>query len=104
MKEKELLEKHGFRFQKKYGQNFLYDPKIPAKIAQNCTLVAVPEGEHADDAILEIGPGAGSVFIALQISGVGVLPADIRRELIQIFPGVLVPIAFITGGKGEPKR
>ena len=60
----ELLQNHNFKFQKKYGQNFLQDVKIPRRIAMECTNHAFPEGdvipdEKADSLILEIGPGAG---------------------------------------------
>ena len=60
----ELLQNHNFKFQKKYGQNFLQDVKIPRRIAMECTSFVFPEGdvvpyEKADSLILEIGPGAG---------------------------------------------
>lgn len=60
----DLLEKHGFHFQKKYGQNFLQDIKIPRRIAAECTDYALPDGfedgaEKIPALILEIGPGAG---------------------------------------------
>ncbi|MBQ7399330.1 MAG: ribosomal RNA small subunit methyltransferase A [Clostridia bacterium] len=60
----ELLQNHNFKFQKKYGQNFLQDVKIPRRIAVECTNFVFPEGdvipdEKADSLILEIGPGAG---------------------------------------------
>lgn len=60
----ELLQNHNFKFQKKYGQNFLQDVKIPRRIAMECTDFTFPEGdvipdEKADSLILEIGPGAG---------------------------------------------
>lgn len=60
----ELLQNHNFKFQKKYGQNFLQDVKIPRRIAMECTDFVFPEGdvipqEKADSLILEIGPGAG---------------------------------------------
>ena len=60
----ELLQNHNFKFQKKYGQNFLQDVKIPRRISMECTNFIFPEGdtvpdEKADSLILEIGPGAG---------------------------------------------
>lgn len=60
----ELLKNHDFKFQKKYGQNFLQDVKIPRRIAMECTDCIFPEGDvvpevKADSLILEIGPGAG---------------------------------------------
>ncbi len=60
----ELLKNHDFKFQKKYGQNFLQDVKIPRRISIECTDFAfesdgTPPTEKADSLILEIGPGAG---------------------------------------------
>ena len=60
----ELLKSHDFKFQKKYGQNFLQDVKIPRRIAMECTDFVFPEGDvipekKAESLILEIGPGAG---------------------------------------------
>jgi 16S rRNA (adenine1518-N6/adenine1519-N6)-dimethyltransferase len=48
-----LLERHGFRFSKSMGQNFLTASWVPERIAQAAGL---------DEAagVLEIGPGIGS--------------------------------------------
>ena len=29
-----VLQRYGFNFQKKYGQNFLIDPEVPRRIAE----------------------------------------------------------------------
>lgn len=55
----EILNKHGFSFQKKYGQNFLQDVKIPRRIAAECSEYQKPENAKIEALILEIGPGAG---------------------------------------------
>ena len=44
-----VLEKHGFHFQKKYGQNFLIDTHILEKIIDAAEITK-------DDFVLEIGP------------------------------------------------
>ncbi|MBP3579820.1 MAG: ribosomal RNA small subunit methyltransferase A [Clostridia bacterium] len=59
-----LLQEHDFKFQKKYGQNFLQDVKIPRRIAMECTNFTFPDADalpqkKAETLILEIGPGAG---------------------------------------------
>lgn len=55
----EILKKNNFSFQKKYGQNFLQDVKIPRRIAAECSDYE-RNGEGKIRAhILEIGPGAG---------------------------------------------
>ena len=47
-----LLERHGFRFSKSMGQNFLIDASVPRRIA---------EASGADETcgVVEIGPGIG---------------------------------------------
>lgn len=59
----DVLRSHNFKFQKKYGQNFLTDVKIPRRISMECTdFVFEDENEpetKAESLILEIGPGAG---------------------------------------------
>lgn len=55
----EILNKHGFSFQKKYGQNFLQDVKIPRRIAAECSEYPQNENGKIRAHILEIGPGAG---------------------------------------------
>ena len=51
------LERHGFRFSKSRGQNFLIDPNIPRRIAE-CS------GADEGSFVLEVGPGAGSLTVA----------------------------------------
>lgn len=49
---RDLLERHGFRFSKKLGQNFLINPSVCPRMAEAC-------GIGADGGVLEIGPGVG---------------------------------------------
>lgn len=60
MKTKEILNENNFRFQKKYGQNFLTNPKIPQRIAES-----VRETNREELCILEIGAGAGALTVNL---------------------------------------
>lgn len=48
---KALCEEYGFGFKKKFGQNFLVNPRVPAMIAEN----------SAGTCVLEIGPGIGTM-------------------------------------------
>ncbi len=49
---RDLLDRHGFRFSKKLGQNFLINPSVCPRMAEAC-------GAAADTGVLEIGPGIG---------------------------------------------
>ena len=50
----EVLKRYDFVFQKKYGQNFLIDTHILDKIIAASQITA-------DDMVLEIGPGIGTM-------------------------------------------
>ena len=47
-----LMEKHGFSFSKTLGQNFLINPDVPVRIAENA-------GLDENTTVIEIGPGVG---------------------------------------------
>lgn len=49
---KQLLERHGFRFSKSMGQNFLIADWVPESIADNAML-------DENTGVLEVGPGVG---------------------------------------------
>ena len=51
---KEILIRHGFRFNKKYGQNFISDGNLLSSIINLSDI-------SDDDAVLEIGVGAGTL-------------------------------------------
>ena len=50
----EILRKYNFNFQKKYGQNFLIDTNVLENIIEEANITA-------DDCVLEIGPGIGTM-------------------------------------------
>ena len=54
----ELLQNHNFKFQKKYGQNFLQDVKIPRRIAMECTDNVFPEGDTIPEEKADQNPHA----------------------------------------------
>ncbi len=51
---KSIMERHGLRFNKGYGQNFLINEAVPRRIAEEC-------GAGSESGILEIGPGIGTL-------------------------------------------
>ena len=54
----QLLLRHGFKFSKSMGQNFLIDGNVP---------IAIAEASEADEncGVLEIGPGIGALTTQL---------------------------------------
>lgn len=72
-----VLHRHGFRFQKKYGQNFLSNPAVLADIVE-------ASGVTKDDFVLEIGPGMGTLTARLAEAAGDVLAIEIDTKLIPI--------------------
>ena len=84
-----VLEKHGFHFQKKYGQNFLIDKNILEKIVD-----AAQIGE--DDVVLEIGPGIGTMTQYLCERAREVIAVEIDDKLIPVLTDTLSEYDNVT--------
>lgn len=74
---KAVLEKYGFSFQKKYGQNFLVDANILEKIICAADI-------NKNDCVLEIGPGIGTMTQYLCENAREVIAVEIDKKLIPI--------------------
>lgn len=74
---KDILGKHNFRFKKKYGQNFITDPGILNKIVSIGDITA-------DDIVVEIGPGAGTLTEAIARQAGQVIAIEIDSDLLPI--------------------
>ena len=77
-----VLEKYHFVFQKKFGQNFLIDPRVLEKII-------AAAGITKDDFVLEIGPGIGTMTQYLCASAREVAAVEIDKALIPILEDTL---------------
>lgn len=69
-------EAKGFKFKKRFGQNFLTDPKICKKI--------VDRAEIEGGVVLEIGPGSGILTNELLKKAEKVIAVEKDKELISI--------------------
>ena len=78
----EVIQKYGFQFQKKFGQNFLIDPHILEEIIYEA-------GVTKDDFVLEIGPGIGTMTQYLCESAREVVAVEIDSNLIPILKDTL---------------
>lgn len=85
-KAKELLNESNFKFQKKYGQNFLVNPKIPERIATS--VCENPDGDE-NLSILEIGAGAGALTVNLAKRFKKVCALEIDKSLKPTLDEVL---------------
>ena len=77
-----VLKEHQFTFQKKYGQNFLIDPRVLDKIIDAAEI-------GPDDFVLEIGPGIGTMTQYLCERAGQVCAVEIDRKLIPILQDTL---------------
>ncbi|NLT95147.1 MAG: 16S rRNA (adenine(1518)-N(6)/adenine(1519)-N(6))-dimethyltransferase RsmA [Clostridia bacterium] len=74
---KDILEKHNFKFKKKYGQNFITDPGILKKIVSLGDI-------SSNDVVVEIGPGAGTLTKAIAVQAGLVIAIEIDKDLLPI--------------------
>ena len=69
-----LCQKYGLRPSKKYGQNFLIDEKVIEDIVVAANL-------SANDTVVEVGPGFGTLTVALASKVKKVVAFEIERKL-----------------------
>jgi 16S rRNA A1518/A1519 N6-dimethyltransferase RsmA/KsgA/DIM1 with predicted DNA glycosylase/AP lyase activity len=71
---RDVLERHDIVPRRRFGQNFLHDPRIARRIADAAEVAA---GER----VLEIGPGLGALTRPLLDSGVAVTAIEIDERV-----------------------
>ncbi|UOW68044.1 16S rRNA (adenine(1518)-N(6)/adenine(1519)-N(6))-dimethyltransferase RsmA [Paraclostridium bifermentans] len=81
-KTKEVVDKHGFKFSKSLGQNFLIDDNVIDKILDGARL---SEG----DKIIEVGPGIGTLTREMGKVADKVVAIEIDKTLIPILKDTL---------------
>ncbi len=79
-----LLRQHGLRPEKSLGQNFLQNASALEKIAAAAEI-------QADDSVLEIGPGLGSLTRYLAAAAKTVTAVELDLSLIPVLETVLAP-------------
>lgn len=84
-----VINKYGFAFQKKFGQNFLIDANVVEKIVREA-------GVTKDDFVLEIGPGIGTMTQILCENAREVAAVEIDKNLIPILQDTLSEYDNVT--------
>lgn len=79
---KALLVKHGFRFSKSMGQNFLVAGWVPERMAEE-------SGIDMSSGVLEIGPGVGSLTVQLCEKASRVISVELDRTLLPLLEETL---------------
>ena len=78
----DVVKKHGFKFTKSLGQNFLIDDNIIDKIVDGA-------GAGPGDKIIEVGPGIGTLTRELASRADKLMAVEIDRNLIPILADTL---------------
>lgn len=91
---RELLERHGFRFSKAMGQNFLIAPEIPRRIAE-------ASGAGADCGVVEIGPGVGALTAELARRAGRVVAVELDRALLPVLAETLEGLSNVEVVSGD---
>ena len=73
----QFLKEHGISAKKRYGQNFLIEPRVLSKIMDGA-------GIGGEDYVLEIGPGIGTMTQALCKAAGHVIAVEIDRDMIPL--------------------
>ncbi len=81
---KEILVRHGFRFNKRYGQNFISDGNLLGSIVGL-------SGIDKEDTVIEIGVGAGTLTRELSSSAKRVVGFEIDGNLKPVLEETLSP-------------
>ena len=84
-----VLQRYGFNFQKKYGQNFLIDTHVLDKIIGAAQI-------GPDDFVLEIGPGIGTMTQYLAEAAREVIAVETDTKLIPILQDTLKEYDNVT--------
>ncbi|USF25926.1 Ribosomal RNA small subunit methyltransferase A [Firmicutes bacterium ASF500] len=79
---KTLLARHGFRFSKSMGQNFLIEDWVPQDIAAS-------SGAGPGAGVLEVGPGIGPLTVQLARRADKVVSVELDRSLLPILTETL---------------
>jgi 16S rRNA (adenine1518-N6/adenine1519-N6)-dimethyltransferase len=72
-----VLKRHGFRFSKSLGQNFLTDPSVCPRMALAC-------GADESKGVLEIGPGFGVLTRELSMRAGRVVAVEVDESLLPV--------------------
>lgn len=83
---RQLLARAGIHPQRRLGQNFLIDGNVRDRIIAAAQL-------RPDDAVLEVGPGAGALTLALVEQCALVVAVEKDRRLLQVLADLVPPQA-----------
>lgn len=77
MKEIDIINKNNFKFNKNFGQNFIFDKNLLNAIIEDSNI-------NEQDEVLEIGPGAGTLTKVIASKSKRVVSYEIDTNLIPV--------------------
>ena len=89
-----LLARHGFRFSRALGQNFL----IEGWVAED---IAAASGADAGTGVVEVGPGIGSLTTQLARRAGKVVSVELDRHLYPVLAETMAPYENFTLVEGD---
>ncbi len=92
-----LLKTHGLAARREFGQNFVADPNTVRKIVR---IAEVGEGDH----VVEIGPGLGSLTLALADAGAHVLALEVDRGVVPVLQSIVAERSNVTVRQADAMR
>lgn len=91
---REILNRHGFRFSKSLGQNFLTQPWVTEEIVERSEI-------DASCGVLEIGPGMGALTRELSRAAGRVAAVEVDRALLPVLAETLQGLDNVTVIHGD---
>ena len=79
---RDVLRRHGFRFSRSLGQNFLTDASVPQRIAEQSGAAEIKN-------VVEIGPGMGCLTAELCRRAEKVVAVELDRALLPVLDETL---------------
>lgn len=89
-----LLRRHGLRPDRRLGQNFLADPALLERIVRAA-------GVTADDVVLEIGPGLGTLTRHLARAAREVIAVELDARLLPALREAIAPCSNVRLIQGD---
>ena len=92
---KDLLARHGFKFSKALGQNFLINPTVCPRMAEVC-------GADENTGVIEVGPGFGVLTAELAKKAKKVVSVELDERLLPVLDETLAEsIIYVPDGVFE---
>ena len=91
---RDVLSRHGFRFSKSLGQNFLVNPGVCPRMAEEC-------GASPETGVLEVGPGIGVLTAELAKRASRVVSIELDQRLLPVLDETLADFSNVKIVNGD---